>query len=130
MTKANTTTKVEKSNYEVATEMVFKAIKTGTKIVGNEISTGTSFFQGKRRLCKVMKGKRGLTLEINVNLPEEVEKEYSLEIISPAVAKAKHLGTMKYRARLVDMKLLNKLVKAMVDSFKEESKAIELAAAK
>lgn len=114
----------KKTNYEIANEVVAKNIK-GTKIVANEISTGTSYFQGKNRLLKVLKTKKGITLEVNVALPEEIEKEYNLEKISAAVAYKKHLGTMKYSIKLNDDKTLNKLIKAAVEEFKKANQEIK-----
>lgn len=114
----------QKTNYEIANEVVAKNIK-GTKIVANEISTGTSYFQGKNRLLKVLNTKKGITLEVNVVLPEEIEKEYNLEKISAAVAYKKHLGTMKYSIKLNDDKTLNKLIKATVEEFKKANQEVK-----
>lgn len=107
-----------KDLYKFTNDSVAKVIK-GTKIIAQEISTGTSYFQGKNRLCKVLKTKRGISLEINVILPKEVETEFTLEKISAAVAYRKHLGTMKYMAKLNDEKVLPKLLKSMVEEFKK-----------
>lgn len=115
---------VVKDLYKLTNDSVAKAIK-GTKIVGKEISTGTSYFQGKTRLCKVLKTKRGISLEINVLLPKEIEEEFFLEKISAATAYKKHLGTMKYHAKLNDEKALPKLIKSMVEEFKKMTTEIK-----
>ena len=111
-----------KSNYEIANENVRTSIKE-TKIVESEISTGTSFFEGKKRLCKVLKSKKSLAIEINVTLDKATELKFGLTKISYATAKAKHLGTMKYLANLTDTKEMAILVKAMVAAFKVEQAA-------
>jgi hypothetical protein len=108
-----------KSIYEIAVEAVQKAV-TGTKIVDSEVSTGTSFFEGKKRLCKVLKSKKSASIEINVNLDKATETKYNLSKISLAVAREKHLGTMKYMANIHDTKELPGLIKALVTSFKAE----------
>ena len=67
------------------------------KIIENEASTGYSFFAGKKRLCKLLKTKRGISLELNVKLPASFSKDLEgMETISAAVAHKKHLGTMKH----------------------------------
>jgi hypothetical protein len=111
-----------KSNYELAQENVRVATK-GTKIVESEISTGTSFFEGKKRLCKVLKSKKSLAIEVNVTLDKATEEKFNLTKISYATAKAKHLGTMKYLVNLVETKDMALLVKAMVIAFKAEQVA-------
>lgn len=116
--------KAVKDLYKLTNDSVAKAIK-GTKIIAQEISTGTSYFQGKNRLCKVLKTKRGISLEINVILPKEIEEEFLLEKISAATAYKKHLGTMKYMAKLNDEKSLPKLLKSMVEEFKKLNQEIK-----
>ncbi|MDF2615369.1 MAG: hypothetical protein K0Q47_24 [Sedimentibacter sp.] len=111
-----------KSPFEIAVENTTAAIK-GTKIISSEISTGTSFFEGKKRLCKILKSKNSLSIEINVVLDSETEKEYNLTRISAKQAHEKHLGTMKYLAKISDVKLLPKLLKVMVEVFKAEQAA-------
>ena len=112
----------QKSNYEIANENVRTSIK-GTKIVESEISTGTSFFEGKKRLCKVLKSKKSLAIEVNVTLDKATEEKFGLTKISYATAKAKHLGTMKYLVNLTETKDMVILVKAMVTAFKVEQAA-------
>ena len=111
--------KQERTAYEVAVEVITKETK-GTKIIAQEAKTGTSFFQGKKRLAKVVQSKRGLTVEINVALPKEMEEIVGMEKISAAVAYKKHLGTMKYRYKASDAKDLQKIIKAAVTGFKKE----------
>ena len=111
-----------KSTYEIAVEAVRTAHK-GTKIVESEVSTGTSFFEGKKRLCKVLKSKKAGSVEINVVLDKATEEKFNLNRITAASAKAKHLGTMKYMATINDLKELPILLKAMVESFKAEAAA-------
>lgn len=114
----------QKTNYELANEAVAKSIK-GTKIIGQTISTGTSYFEGKTRLLKVLNTKKGISLEVNVILSKEIEEEYSLEKISYATAYKKHLGTMKYMVKLNDDKNLLKLIKAAVEEFKKSNQEVK-----
>jgi hypothetical protein len=59
-------------------------------------TTGTSFFQGNDRLCKVLKTKRGLRIEINVDLPEELISLPGMVTIDAAEAYSKHYGTVRH----------------------------------
>lgn len=108
-----------KSTYEIAVEEIQKATK-GTKIAECEVATGISFFEGKKRLCKVLKSKKSIAMEINVNLDKATEEKFNLNKISPAMAHQKHLGTMKYMANIAEPKDAAILIKAMVTSFKAE----------
>ncbi len=110
---------MEKSKFEIALANTKTAIK-GTKIVEQENSTGISFFEGKKRLCKILKSKNSLSIEINVTLDAETETKFNLTRITAKVAHQKHLGTMKYMARIGDPKELPELLKSMVASFKAE----------
>lgn len=65
-------------------------------VVSQSRTTGTSFFQGNDRLCKVLKTKRGLRIEINVSLPENVASIAGMETIAPETAYAKHYGTVRH----------------------------------
>lgn len=112
---------IEKTLFEKANEDIAKAVKA-TKIVAQEVKTGTSYFEGKSRLCKVLKTKKGITMEINVTLTKAVEEEFGLEKISAKTAYEKHLGTMKYMARFNDGKQINKLLKLMVAAFIQQNK--------
>jgi hypothetical protein len=104
---------------EQATALTRTAIK-GTKIVENEINTGISFFEGKKRLVKILKTKGNPSMEINVVLDKETEEKYGLTRISRKVAHEKHLGTMQYMAKINDIKLFPELIKKTVDAFKAE----------
>ncbi len=114
----------KKLGYELAVDLLNKKIE-GTKIVGNEISTGFSYFEGKRRLTKILKSKKFITLEINVNLPAAVEKIFGLEKISKNSAKSKHLGSMVYFVNLNDTKLLDKLLTEILKSFTTEGEKLK-----
>jgi hypothetical protein len=114
------TNQVQKSNFEMAVEMVTKLVK-GSKIVAQESKTGISYFEGKKRLVKVLKTKRGLTLEINVSLPKALEQGEGMVKISAAMAHKKHLGTMKYLYKAQDTKALGPILKAAMDQFKKET---------
>jgi hypothetical protein len=111
-----------KSIYEIAVETITAATKD-TKIVATEVSTGTSFFEGKKRLCKVLQTKKAIAIEINVVLDKETEKKFNLNRISLATAREKHMGTMKYMANIPDAKALPGFIKVLVASFKAEQAA-------
>lgn len=98
------------------------AIK-GTKIVENEINTGISFFEGKKRLVKILKSKTGLSVEVNVVLDKETEEKFGLTKITRKMAHEKHLGTMQYMAKINDIKLFPEFIKKAVDAFKAEQVA-------
>ncbi len=80
------------------------------KITESESKTGYSFFSGKSRLCKVLKTKRGVTVELNVELPKKFAEMDGMETISAAKAKAKHLGTMKHYYRAADDKQIKVII--------------------
>jgi hypothetical protein len=93
------------------------------KIVPSESKTGWSFFSGKKRLCKLLKTKRGVTLEINVSLPEQFKTMADMENISATVAFKKHLGTMKHLYRANDAKQIQVIMAEAVAIFKKEIEA-------
>ncbi len=111
------------------TEKTFAAIKSlvaknpGLKIVESESKTGYSFFSGKKRLCKLLKTKRGVTLEINVQLPQQFKDLAEMENISASTAFKKHLGTMKHLYRGSDAKLIPSIMKEAIAVFKAELEA-------
>lgn len=104
------------------------------QIVENDAKTGISFFQGKDRLCKVIKSKRGLTIEINVLLPEILHDIPGLTYISKEEAHRKHLGTMRHIYKGTDTKDIKKIMSAAVKVFqanmrqKESGKQAEVVA--
>lgn len=108
-----------KTPYEIANVKVGDATKT-TKIVAQEGATGTSYFEGKKRLLKVLKSKRDISIEINVELNATDETKYGLTKISAKTARDKHLGTMKYLMKVNDLKILPDLLKTLVANFKAE----------
>ncbi len=112
-------TATQKTNVEQAIEIVRAAIK-GTKIVDSEVSTGYSFFEGKKRLVKILKSKGAVSIEINVALDKATEEKFGLNKISRKTAHEKHLGTMQYMAKIGEIKTLPELMKAAVEAFKAE----------
>lgn len=118
--------------YDKATKIIANEIHINPelKIVGTENASGNSYFSGKTRLFKLIKSKRGISLEINVSLSKEFCKEVTgMEDISIATAHQKHLGTMKHHYRSSDSKELTKIVHAILVSFKannasKEAKAV------
>lgn len=85
------------------------------KLVEQEAKTGFSYFLGKTRLCKLLKTKRGVTLELNVKLPKKYDDTPGLQNISAAMAYKKHLGTMKHLYKGGDASLINSLIKAAIE---------------
>jgi hypothetical protein len=86
-------------------------------------ATGFSYFAGKKRLCKILKTKRGVTLEINVKLSGEVKDLPGMETISVQQAHKKHLGTMKHYYRSTDAKQIQKIIAEALKQFKAEMEA-------
>lgn len=86
--------------------------------------TGTSYFKGKERLCKVLNSKKGIRIEVNVFVPKAVEDKFKMVRLEEGVAKKKHLGTMKYPViALDDTGSLKELVGHLVKSFEEPTAA-------
>jgi len=108
-----------KSNYELVCDLVDVSIK-GSKIVGGEISSGKSYFEGKKRLCKILKSKKGYSVEINVRFDKVIEKEFGLRFIMLEERKVKKLGSMKYFYSSNKLEDVKKILKLMVIRFKEE----------
>lgn len=122
-TKAPEITEFEKS-LKIIREINLKAPEL--KIVEQEAKTGFSFFSGKTRLCKLLKTKRGVTLELNIKLPQNFKDTIGLENISAAQAHKKHLGTMKHLYKGNDASLVKELILAsiqelMVQQVKEKA---------
>lgn len=115
---------------------VIKAAISGIKDLNLDerpSETGVSFFAGKDRLCKLLKTKRGVTLEINVSLPKKLSDLPEMDTISTQMANKKHLGTMKHLYRSNDSKMIKEIIteallalKAKIDAKKaEESKEVK-----
>lgn len=84
--------------------------------------TGSSFFEGSKRFCKLIKsGKDLVQLELNVKLPESFTKGRS-DIItySRAEAARKHLGTMVHLIRTKDEELIASALKTSWKIFRDE----------
>jgi hypothetical protein len=99
------------------------AKNSGLKIVATESKTGISYFSGKKRLCKLLKTKRGVTLEINVSLPKQFKDLAEMETISATVAFKKHLGTMKHLYKPNDARMIGIIMKEAIAVFRSEIEA-------
>ena len=110
-------TETEKS-LKVIRELVSK--NQDLKIIEAEAKTGFSYFAGKKRLCKLLNTKRGVSLEINVKLPKKFEEVVGMDNISAAMAHKKHLGTMKHHFKSQDSKLIKEIMTAAIEVFKKE----------
>ena len=108
-----------KSNFELVSDLLEKEIE-GSKIVGGEVSSGKSFFEGKKRLCKILRSKKGFSVEINVRFSKEVEKEFGLRFIMLEERKVKKLGSMKYMFSSNKLEDVERILKLMVVRFGEE----------
>ena len=117
-----------KLNYEVTNEYVGTKIGKSSKIVMNESKTGYSYFQGKNRLMKVLKSKKAVKVELNVQLSKEFldsvksDNEVIITDISIDLAKKKHLGTMKHMLQSNNPKALEKYIMESIKVFKELNK--------
>lgn len=113
MTQNNQKTEVEKG-----LEVISGLVKDFEQ---RKAETGFSYFKGKNRLCKVLNSKKGIRLELNVLVPEALEKKHIMTRITKEVAKAKHLGTMKYSViALQDAGALKEVIEAALVAFKAE----------
>lgn len=111
---------------EVESEKAVKVIREliakspDLKIIENESKTGFSYFAGKKRLCKLLKSKRGIRLELNVKLPKKFSDLPEMDNISKDLAHRKHLGTMKHLYRSSDDKQINAIMVEAIKAFKAE----------
>lgn len=96
------------------------------KLIENESKTGFSYFAGKKRLCKLLKTKRGIRLELNVTLPKKYSELPEMENISKDLAHRKHLGTMKHLYKSSNDKDLVEIMAAAIETFKLEMKVDEI----
>jgi hypothetical protein len=114
---------MEKVVHEIALEEIRVILKQkefkGLKVVENNSKTGVSFFQGKNRLCKVLKTKRGLSIEINVSLPETLKKLDGMQTIPADVAHKKHLGTMKHMFHGIDASKVKLIMSEAIKEFQK-----------
>ena len=121
------TTNANKTEFEKGIEVINLLAKDFSPRVAG---SGVSYFKGKNRLCKILKTKKGISLEINVTVPKATENKFKLEALTEKEAKEKHLGTMKYKVtRMDDTKALKEIVtellKAYKKAYEEEPKATE-----
>lgn len=118
--------KEDLAEVEKAKKIIMEAIKAtkDASIVESGSTTGFSYFKGKKRLCKLLKTKRGVALEINVQLPETVSKLAGMDTISKGQATKKHLGTMKHMYRSGDAKEVLKIIQAALKVFITETKEV------
>lgn len=94
------------------------------KIVESENRTGFSYFTGKKRLCKILKTKKGVCIEINVELPSNLDIP-ELNTISKSEAYKKHLGTMRHIYRGDDIKVIKRILSEILKIHEEQSKVQE-----
>lgn len=90
------------------------------QIKEHESKTGFSYFAGKKRLCKLLKTKRGIRLEINVELPDKFANMPEMENISYEKAHRLHLGTMKHLYRAADSRHIKSIIAEALKSFRKE----------
>ena len=117
-----------KLNYEMVKEYTDSKIGKTSKIVVNESKTGYSYFQGKNRMIKVLKSKKAVKVEVNIQLGKEFlesvkgDDKVIITDISIDLAKKKHLGTMKHILQTNDVKSLEKYITYIIKEFKELNK--------
>lgn len=112
----------KKTLSELTIEEMDKQIKElkNSKLIGQNLSTGVSYFEGTERLLKILKSKKSVKIEINIPLNKTIETEFNLTKISTKMAYEKHLGTMKYFVILTDEKQINKLLKILITEFNKQ----------
>lgn len=94
-------------------------INQDLKIVETDNASGTSYFSGRTRLFKLVKSKRIISLEINVQLSKEFCKEITgMDDISKSTAHLKHMGTMKHHYRSTDSKEIARIISNIITEFK------------
>lgn len=125
MTKANVAVEVTQSNVvesEKAVLIIRDLISKNVdlKLIENESKTGFSYFAGKKRLCKLLKTKRGIRLELNVQLPKKFSDLPEMENISKDLAHRKHLGTMKHLYKSSNDKEIAQIMVEAIKVFKAE----------
>jgi hypothetical protein len=120
---------MEKLVWEKAVEIV-KGLVVETKFIPQENKTGITFFEGKQRLVKIVKTKKNLKLEINLEMTKSLENKLEkgngiLQKISPALAHEKHLGTMKYLFTDNSEKDVKEIVTNLLKGYQTENKKQE-----
>lgn len=116
--QVNTALESEKAAL-VIRDLVSKA--PALKLVERESKTGFSYFAGKKRLCKLLKTKKGVRLELNVTLPKKFSDMPEVDNISLAQARDKHLGTMKHLYRGSDTRHIKSIMAEALKVFKVEA---------
>jgi hypothetical protein len=117
------------NNYDIAFQIIKNEIHINPelKITETDNASGKSYFSGRTRLFKLLKTKRGVSLEINVQLPKEFLKEITgIEDISKATAHLKHMGTMKHHYRSSNSNEIIKIVSTVIATFKQNIKKEEI----
>jgi hypothetical protein len=90
----------------------------GSKVVGSEISTGYTWFEGRRRLAKVVKHKDTGLLELEVNVAITYEDpEY--KHLTRDWAKAHHYGTCEGILRTRDIDKAKAVIDLAVEAFRK-----------
>ena len=109
--------------WESAVKKVEKLVE-GTMFIPQQNTTGVTFFEGKQRLVKIVKTKKGLKMEINLEMSKTLvnkyEKDLKLTIITPAYAKQKHLGTMKYLFKDINEAEVEKIVSDLLKNYAKQ----------
>lgn len=114
---------MSKTLFDFAVEEVREKMKDLKRKKENQASTGISFFQGSRRFCKVLNGKKKLNVELNVTLPKEVQKQFpNLKTYSEQEAKKKHLGTMRHLISCNTEEEVRAIVEVAFQQFVKETK--------
>lgn len=126
----------EKTLFEQGKEKIESVLKKDMKdCKGTVNDTGITYFiTPKQRLCKIIKTKKNLKLELNIYLSDELIKELNenqsvdFQQISKKQAKDKKLGTMKHLVIITHNELTEKIIKDMIDGYKNNrpSKQLEI----
>ena len=96
-----------------------------SKTLERQIQTGSSFFEGSTRFCKLVKTSDDLVyLELNVKIPN-ISDHPDIKSFSKVEASKKHLGTMTHLVRTRDMKLVSKILPMAWKTFRAQQEKQE-----
>lgn len=104
-------------------DLLIKEIRSLTKdskTLERQITTGSSFFEGSTRFCKLVKTSDDLIyLELNVKVPNLPEHP-DIKTFTRVEASKKHLGTMTHLVRTRDKDMAIKVLKMAWKTFREQ----------
>lgn len=112
------------SEFDKTLSEIRKLVLKDKGFVEQKLQTGYSYFKGNTRLLKLVQTAKGIVMEINTDLPEELANLAGMREVAREEARSKHLGTMKYLYEAQDAKDVKKIVQAALKEFRIESAAM------